>query len=476
MKKVILRLLFVILALTLSVGLISCKEPANNDDGGPSHTHTYTIKTTNPTCSEQGYSTFTCDCGHSYNGDYKEALGGTCNFVNGYCTKCLTQLKWSGATASAFSGGDGTETNPYQISTGEQLAFLSKQINSSTTNEYYNKYYELVCDINLNGLEWDPIGCYWYGTFSSSCSNSLLFAGYFEGNNHVISNFKVTQQKTDILFCYYGLFGGVSGTIKNLGVADFTIDMASENVVYAGGIMGYGSSSKISNCYAKNGTINLIGGVRVYAGGLVGHSLGKIEKSYANLEINAGVNASEKLIYAGGLVGYNQEEISNCYASGSVNAVYQSSTSYVGGLAGYNVNKIVNSYASTSVSVESSEGSIYAGGCIGYNKNTSSSKKLENNFACGNVSVVTDKSTVFASGFMAYDSGYNFTNVYRYNLQEIAVEVGSEGQKNTYTYGTESTPEQLNSATFYTSTLKWDATVWNLSNLDVANYKLPTLN
>lgn len=39
------------------------------------HTHSYTSKVTSPTCTAQGYTTYTCGCGHSYKGNYTSALG-----------------------------------------------------------------------------------------------------------------------------------------------------------------------------------------------------------------------------------------------------------------------------------------------------------------------------------------------------------------------------------------------------------------
>lgn len=39
--------------------------------------HTYTAEVTAPTCTEEGYTTYTCECGHSYVADYVEALGHT---------------------------------------------------------------------------------------------------------------------------------------------------------------------------------------------------------------------------------------------------------------------------------------------------------------------------------------------------------------------------------------------------------------
>lgn len=37
--------------------------------------HTYTAAVTAPTCTSQGYTTYTCDCGDSYVADYVDALG-----------------------------------------------------------------------------------------------------------------------------------------------------------------------------------------------------------------------------------------------------------------------------------------------------------------------------------------------------------------------------------------------------------------
>ena len=39
------------------------------------HTHTYVSKITEPSCMEQGYSTYTCWCGDSYKDDYTPAIG-----------------------------------------------------------------------------------------------------------------------------------------------------------------------------------------------------------------------------------------------------------------------------------------------------------------------------------------------------------------------------------------------------------------
>ena len=48
--------------------------------------HSYTPTITPPTCTEQGYTTYTCECGDSNVGDYVEAMGHT--YKNGICALC----------------------------------------------------------------------------------------------------------------------------------------------------------------------------------------------------------------------------------------------------------------------------------------------------------------------------------------------------------------------------------------------------
>ena len=50
------------------------------------HTHNYNAVVTAPTCTEKGYTTHTCACGHSYKDNYKDALGH--DYKNGECTRC----------------------------------------------------------------------------------------------------------------------------------------------------------------------------------------------------------------------------------------------------------------------------------------------------------------------------------------------------------------------------------------------------
>ena len=50
------------------------------------HIHDYTASVTKPTCTEKGYTTYTCSCGDSYKSDYKAALGH--DYKSGVCVRC----------------------------------------------------------------------------------------------------------------------------------------------------------------------------------------------------------------------------------------------------------------------------------------------------------------------------------------------------------------------------------------------------
>ncbi len=62
--------------------------PVEFQSGGivPSHVHQYTAAVTEPTCTENGYTTYTCDCGDSYTANTVKALGHS--YVDGFCIRC----------------------------------------------------------------------------------------------------------------------------------------------------------------------------------------------------------------------------------------------------------------------------------------------------------------------------------------------------------------------------------------------------
>ena len=72
------------------------------------------------------------------------------------CDVDLKEDAWDGSAAEAFADGDGTEKDPFVIEKASQLAFLAQEVNAGTA--YEGQYFVLEKDIDLNGIEWTPIG------------------------------------------------------------------------------------------------------------------------------------------------------------------------------------------------------------------------------------------------------------------------------------------------------------------------------
>ena len=86
---------------------------------------------------------------------------------------------WDGTVANSFGGGDGSEQNPYLIYTGAQLAYLASQTNNGIA--YSGCYFKLMNDIDLNNINWTPIGV----------SGARIFSGNFDGNFFTIYNISI---------------------------------------------------------------------------------------------------------------------------------------------------------------------------------------------------------------------------------------------------------------------------------------------
>ncbi len=67
MKRKILAVVLGVVFSLNTVNLVGCNEPG--------HTHSYVKNKVAPTCTRQGYTTYTCECGNSYIDNYVDELG-----------------------------------------------------------------------------------------------------------------------------------------------------------------------------------------------------------------------------------------------------------------------------------------------------------------------------------------------------------------------------------------------------------------
>ncbi len=183
----------------------------------------------------------------------------------------LMMATWVGWGQETFSGGTGTEDDPYKISSAEDLKALA----SSTENQYTGKYFILTQDIDLNpGITFSEEEPYVSGTPEEWTPCSVYS---FDGNNHTISGVYVKYDNTEpekegiAKKSVIGLFS--EGSIKNLNVANSYIEVNSDIDasirMYIGGVVGSGVPS---NC-SFDGVINanIKGNIDyLYIGGIYG--------------------------------------------------------------------------------------------------------------------------------------------------------------------------------------------------------------
>ncbi len=280
----------------------------------------------------------------------KYSVEGNKNFYAVYNE--IDKSAWTGGVAEEFSSGFGTEALPYLIKTSDEFALFAKVINEQQ-DDYKNAYYALDANINLGGNYWLPIG----NSFNAP------FSAHFDGNGFTVSNYIVTNNQ------FVGLFGYVNnGTIKNLSLADFTIDL---------------DITLDKNKYTSEINSNGVEYYAVYVGGLAGRADAKrglseisgIRVSNAVFKINA--NFAKNYIYAGNIIGYGvsyavgELYIHDCFATTDITSVNTTGYSYVGGIAGrFDLASLGSSLMSRCYYVGSisstSYNSSYAGGLVGY--------------------------------------------------------------------------------------------------------------
>lgn len=334
---------------------------------------------------------------HPYKGGY--AFGGW--FADSALTQKVTVLDSNIPNTvlyAKFTNGEGAD-DLSPILTANELK------NISLDGKYYLAY-----DINLQGENWAPIGI-----------QNNQFSGIFDGNGYKIHNFTITSTIFRV-----GFFGITKGTVKNLGLEDYTINTTipySYSPYYVGGIAGENFGT-ITNCYSSgeivitslsNLSLNLsFGGLvgcnhstisychstgdvtaqteipDLYGGGLVGFNSGMITSCYSTGNVFAAETSSEHYsVYTGGLVGKNfYGDIINCYSAGNITATAKG-LACAGGLSGENyTGNIANCHAWGNVTAQSSEKAAYAGGLVGRNYITNK-EIFKDCYATGNVEATT---------------------------------------------------------------------------------------
>lgn len=245
-----------------------------------------------------------------------------------------------------MSGGSGTQDDPWLISTAADLKALADYINSGKAidcdadanvcggiGNFHGYYFKQTADIDLQGVEWDPIG---YDGEEGS-----YFAGNYDGSNYVIRNAAFDGKDNDSRNCV-GIFGWVyQGSVSNLHIENVAFSSSGFASQYVGGLAGVVFDSSITNCSVKNSTLSSARTIRntTRAGALIASVAGGTIKE-CSAENNQVISTS----YAGGLIAEQDDDNSdgpttftNCYVVNStVTASAEESDDVVfGGFCGF---------------------------------------------------------------------------------------------------------------------------------------------
>ena len=246
------------------------------------------------------------------------------------------------AEAPSFSGGTGTQGDPWLIASQADLIALAEFLNSGNAETFdadganvgncHGYYFKQTADIDLTGVTWEPIG------YSGGC----YFAGNYDGGGHSITNAVSTGKVDPDGFATAGIFGWVAfGSVENLHVknANF-VATGQNNYSYVGGIAGVCYGSSIKNCSVENSSLeSRRNNNNNCAGSIVGYSTGGTFEKCA-----AENNQIRTMAYGGGFVGevddgygVGNSTFTNCYvANCTVISETDDSqgTSFSGGFAG----------------------------------------------------------------------------------------------------------------------------------------------
>ena len=202
--------------------------------------------------------------------------------------------------------GDGSEGNPYLISTLENLAWISE------TPAVWGDYFRQTMDIDASDTRhWNVSGGEAEG-FKPIGTEDQPFKGYYDGGNHAIRNLYINRPKQK----YVGLFGvcendnGGDVSLKDLWVEGTTVIGGSGVGGLAGAWYGF---SKISNCHV---TVQSVAGEE-WVGGFMGYICCSKDVSGCSATPVAAESSVRGLRNVGGFASAfgNYASISQCFSS-----------------------------------------------------------------------------------------------------------------------------------------------------------------
>ena len=345
--------------------------------------------------------------------------------------------------SSGKSGDDGTTNWDFIVPVTHQKTVPDGYIGIYTAQDLDNVRnnltgnYILMNDIDLGSWgNWEPIGD-GVSHVPVNIANSTEFSNlknivgtlYREnGSNYSgMSSYSSSYSAYYYVSRYYGNFDGNGYVVKNM-----TITVVGSDTVYAG-LFGQASNSEIKNVGMANSSINISSSSYSYAGGIIGRVNSSSATSYVTLsncynagDISASTTAVSSFSYAGGFIGYTYYHsitISNCYNTGDISSsssFYAYAGGFIGSFSSSAASPITISHCHNTGDIGASNASsyAYAGGFIG--DASTSSVTISNCHNTGDIGASNASSYAYAGGFIGSVNSFSMTISNCYNTGDIS--------------------------------------------------------
>lgn len=246
----------------------------------------------------------------------------------------------------------------YQLADAFQLRWFAALVNGTLAGVEQNAAAKAVLtkSIDLTGENWTPIG-----------NASTIYTGTFDGAGFTISGMTLENAES-----YSGLFGNVTGTVRDFTVTGTITITGSEAVSKVGGAVGsLGIATAGGTVSGVTSDVDItVSAGNDHIGGVVGSMPENSSPTVENCVYTGDINITVAAGSVAGVVGYIRTgTIQNCANQGDI-SVSGSGNGSVGGILGYCNNGniyIRNCYNS---GVIAAEGTANVGAIVGQNKST----------------------------------------------------------------------------------------------------------
>ena len=330
----------------------------------------------------------------------------------------------SDGCATGFAGGDGSISNPYQITTVSEFKEL-EDCSSTSAN------FKIMNDIDFGGTE--P------GTGISS------FVGTLDGNGMTLTDVKIDSLSAGS--DHHGVFEQINGgSITDLNVEGLDLLEPTDGASYSGFVGGASGNFHLSDLRLSDVQQD---SQATGAGGLIGVARLSSTSVVRNIKIETAIKCKTNSSNCGGLIGFVQTLspntlVSKVFVETNFVSMGNTTTSNQGGLIGF-VNTSISSASSSDLKIQDVVVSLTnaspgaggrLGGLVGFLQNSIMNTSLElivDRISVGGVLPEAVDRAALLGGI--FETGTGANSIFTANEALLAVDFSAPESNTSLTYG-----------------------------------------